>query len=40
METNENLNDEDAVPDWIQRHPNVTDVCILLDMNNVNWMEW
>ena len=38
--TNEDLSDEETVADWIHRHPNVTDSCILLDIDNINWMEW
>ena len=38
--TKEELSDDETVADWIRRHPNVTDSCILLDMNNITWMEW
>ena len=34
------LTDEEGVADWIRRHPNVTDSCVLLDINNVKWVEW
>jgi len=34
------LTDEEGVADWIRRHPNVTDSCVLLDINNIKWTEW
>lgn len=34
------LSDEEGVADWIKRHPNVTDSCVLLDINNIKWTEW
>lgn len=38
--TNDTLPDEDAISDWMKRHPNVTDTCVLTDINNVRWQEW
>lgn len=38
--TNDEMEDEEAYADWMRRHPNVTDSCILLDINNVRWVEW
>ena len=38
--TKEDLPDEETVAEWIHRHPNVTESCILLDIDNVTWMEW
>ena len=38
--TNDDMEDEEAYADWMRRHPNVTDSCILLDINNVRWVEW
>lgn len=37
---NDNLTDEDGISNWMQRHPNVTDTCILTDLNNIKWTEW
>lgn len=34
------LTDEEGVSDWIKRHPNVTDSCVLSDINNIKWTEW
>ena len=34
------LTDEEGVADWIRRHPNVTDSCVLTDINNIKWEEW
>ena len=34
------MTDEEGVADWIRRHPNVTDSCVLTDMNNIKWAEW
>lgn len=34
------LTDEEGVADWIRRHPNVTDSCVLQDINNIKWTEW
>jgi hypothetical protein len=36
----DDLSEEDGYVDWIQRHPNVTESCILLDIDNVRWTEW
>ena len=38
--TNEDLTDEEGVNDWIKRHPNVTESCVLTDINNIKWTEW
>lgn len=37
---NDELTDEEGVSDWIRRHPNVTDSCVLTDINNTKWVEW
>ena len=37
---NEDLSDEDGIADWMRRHPNVTDSCILKDINEIKWVEW
>lgn len=34
------LTDAEGVADWIKRHPNVTDSCVLSDINNIKWVEW
>lgn len=36
----DDLSDEEGCNDWIKRHPNVTESCILTDINNVKWVEW
>jgi len=36
----DDMDDEEAVNDWIRRHPNVTHSCILTNMNDVRWHEW
>ena len=38
--TKDELSDEDGCADWIRRHPNVTDSCVLTDIENIKWMEW
>lgn len=38
--TKDELSDEDGCADWIQRHPNVTDSCVLTDIENIKWTEW
>lgn len=38
--TKDDLPDIDGVSDWLQRHPNVTEYCILDRMEEVNWKEW
>lgn len=38
--TRDDLTDEEGYADWIHRHPNVTDSCVLKDINNVKWVEW
>ena len=32
--------DEEGINDWICRHPNVTESCVLTDIENVEWREW
>lgn len=34
------LSDKEGIADWIRRHPNVTDSCVLSDINNIKWVEW
>lgn len=34
------LSDTEGVTDWITRHPNVTDSCVLKSIDNVVWKEW
>ena len=34
------LTDEEGITDWINRHPNVTDSCVLNDIENITWKEW
>lgn len=36
----DDLSEEDGCVDWMQRHPNVTDSCMLLDIDNYRWTEW
>lgn len=36
----DDLSDEEGCADWIQRHPNVTDSCVLSDIDNIKWIEW
>ena len=38
--TNDEMTDEEGCADWIKRHPNVTDSCVLNDINNIKWVEW
>jgi len=38
--TKDDLSDEEGISDWIHRHPNVTDSCILIDIENIKWTEW
>lgn len=38
--TKDELSDEDGCADWIHRHPNVTDSCVLTDIENIKWTEW
>ena len=38
--TNEDLTDDEGINDWIKRHPNVTESCVLTDINNIKWTEW
>lgn len=36
----DNTTDDEGIADWINRHPNVTDSCVLEDINNIKWSEW
>lgn len=36
----DDLSDEEGVTDWINRHPNVTDSCVLYDIEKIEWKEW
>ena len=38
--TKDDLPDEEAYEDWMKRHPNVTDSCVMKDINNYKWVEW
>lgn len=38
--TRDDLSDEEGVSDWIRRHPNVTESCVLDSFDNVLWKEW
>lgn len=38
--TRDDLTDEEGVADWIRRHPNVTESCVMTDINNIKWVEW
>lgn len=38
--TKDALSDEEGMQDWINRHPNVTDSCVLNTIDNVSWKEW
>ena len=37
---NDDMLDEEGITDWINRHPNVTDSCVLKDIDNIEWKEW
>ena len=37
---NDEMTDEEGINDWMKRHPNVTDTCILNDINTIEWKEW
>lgn len=35
------MSDQEGIDDWIRRHPNVTESCVLTDANKeVKWTEW
>ena len=34
------MTDDEGINDWIRRHPNVTESCVLTDINNIKWQEW
>lgn len=36
----DDMTDEEGYADWIRRHPNVTESCVLKDIDNVKWTEW
>lgn len=36
----DDMTDEEGIADWIRRHPNVTDSCVLTDIENIKWVEW
>ncbi len=36
----EDMTDDKGINDWIRRHPNVTESCVLTDINNIQWREW
>lgn len=36
---NDDLSDSDGINDWLSRHPNVTEYCILENIENVRWEE-
>ena len=36
----DDMTDKEGIDDWIKRHPNVTDSCVLTDINEVKWQEW
>lgn len=38
--TRDDLSDGEGISDWIHRHPNVTESCILNSFDNVSWKEW
>ena len=36
----DDMTDEEGYVDWIRRHPNVTESCVLTDINNIHWVYW
>lgn len=36
----DDLSDEEGYADWIKRHPNVTESCVLNDIKDIKWVEW
>ena len=36
----DDMTDEDGINDWMRRHPNVTESCVLTDINTIKWQEW
>ena len=36
----DDMTDDEGINDWIRRHPNVTESCVLTDINNIKWTEW
>ena len=36
----DDVTNEEGYADWIRRHPNVTDSCVLTDINDIRWVEW
>ena len=38
--TDDEKTDEEGIADWIRRHPNVTDSCVLKNIDEIRWVEW
>ena len=36
----DDMTDEEGMQDWIRRHPNVTESCVLTNINEIEWQEW
>jgi len=36
----DDMTDDEGINDWMRRHPNVTESCVLTDINNIEWTEW
>ena len=36
----DDMTDDEGCADWIHRHPNVTESCVLKDIDNITWTEW
>jgi len=36
----DDMTDDEGIDDWIKRHPNVTESCVLTDIDNIKWTEW
>ena len=36
----EKMNDPEGIKDWLNRHPNVTEYCVLTNPEDVKWVEW
>ena len=36
----DDMTDEEGMSDWIRRHPNVTESCVLTNINEIEWQEW
>ena len=37
--TRDELADQEGISDWLNRHPNVTEYCILKDFEDIRWLE-